>query len=115
MLLLDENISFRVVKAIEDVFPKSISVNEISGRIPLDDAFIWKYARDNQYTIVSYDEDFNELSLQKGYPPKIIWIRSPNLSNLQMINLLKHKSDIIKKFIDDSESGCLELYFESVS
>jgi predicted nuclease of predicted toxin-antitoxin system len=110
MLLFDENISFRVVKAVQDVFPKSINVTGISGVKPHDDEFIWKHAKAKGYTIVTYDEDFNEIGLQKGYPPKIIWIRSANLSNAQLINLLKTKGDIIKKFIGDTESGCLELY-----
>lgn len=72
-LLFDENISYRVLREIQSYFPGSVHVNSVVLK-DATDISIWNYARQNNFTIVTFDEDFNELSNLKGYPPKIIWL-----------------------------------------
>jgi predicted nuclease of predicted toxin-antitoxin system len=86
-LLLDENISYRVLKIILKYFPESIHVNEIK-RQPLTDWDIFIHARENHYVLVTFDEDFYELQLLRGSPPKIIWLRLGNSNNLKIANKL---------------------------
>ncbi|HNV31155.1 MAG TPA: DUF5615 family PIN-like protein [Cyclobacteriaceae bacterium] len=108
-LLLDENISFRVLKSIISVFPQSIHVTNDSARLKRDFE-IFEYARENNYTILTYDEDFYDLQLLKGYLPKIIWLRFGNSSNLKVVSkLVEHQSAIVS-FIANSEVGILEIY-----
>ncbi|MFN3999001.1 DUF5615 family PIN-like protein [Algoriphagus sp.] len=38
------------------------------------------FVKANGYSIVTFDSDFFDLSLIKGHPPKIIWIRTGNLT-----------------------------------
>ncbi len=45
-----------------------------------DDCLIWDYAVQNDYMIVTRDSDYNDLSLVRGFPPKVIWIRRRNCS-----------------------------------
>lgn len=74
------------------------------------DTAIWSFALENQYTIVTNDEDFYILSLGKGFPPKIILLRTGNQSTKYMAAvLLKHKSEI-EKFIPSKEYGVLEIF-----
>lgn len=79
-LLFDQNISFRVVKRLKATFPNVMSVREC-GLLKADDYQIWEYARQNDYTVVSFDKDIPDIGSVKGFPPKIIWLRTGNLSN----------------------------------
>lgn len=76
-LLFDENISWRIKKKLQKSFPNSLHITDISNKL-LSDTFIWKYAKDNNLMIVTFDEDFSDIQMFKGFPPKIIWLRCGN-------------------------------------
>lgn len=108
-LLLDQNISRKLVKELGDLFPGSNHVY-LLGLHKASDEDIWNYARDNGFTIVTQDSDFNERSLVYGYPPKVIWLRTGNISTQNIKQLLKqHRQDIIL-FGKDKTLGCLQIY-----
>lgn len=62
-LLIDANISWRLLKQISVHFPGSVHVDDTSLKKPARDIEIWDYALQNGYTVVTNDEDFYELSL----------------------------------------------------
>lgn len=107
-LLFDENISYRIVKKILDLYPHSeqTTLLKLTGR---KDREIWAYAKKYDFLIVTHDEDFRELSTLLGFPPKVIWLRTGNLSTQVLVDLLRTKHLIIEDFFRDSESGCLEI------
>jgi predicted nuclease of predicted toxin-antitoxin system len=107
-LLLDQNISFRVIKSIEKIFVGSEQVRRI-GLENSTDKDIWSYAKANGFTIVTFDSDFNDLSLLHGQPPKVIWIRMRNISTDNLIDVLNDKVSQIKLFIDDDVLSCLQI------
>ena len=110
-LLFDQNISFRIVKKIQDTFPNSKQIKEL-GLENYSDNEIWHFAKDNKFTIVTFDGDFFEISNLKGHPPKIIWLRTGNTTTENIIEILKLKKDIIIDFIENpaySEISCLEI------
>ncbi|MDQ1265198.1 MAG: hypothetical protein QG635_348 [Bacteroidota bacterium] len=76
-LLLDHNISWRIISVLTKHFEESKHVNQIGSR-RLTDLMIWEYARKNYYIIVTYDSDFSDISLLRGIPPKVIWLRFGN-------------------------------------
>lgn len=111
MLLFDQNISHRLVSNLNSNLGKCSQVRSL-GLENATDMMIWEYAKKNNYTIVTFDTDFYDISTLKGHPPKIIWMRTGNTStkNLESI-LLKHKA-IIESFInsdDYKEVSCLEI------
>jgi predicted nuclease of predicted toxin-antitoxin system len=73
-LLLDENLSDRVVLQILDLYPGSIHVKS-HGLIHSGDIQIWSFAQQHGYTIVSKDADFHQRSLLFGHPPKLVFLR----------------------------------------
>ncbi len=75
-----------------------------------DDEAIWRYAGDNGYAVVTGDADFNERSVIHGYPPKIVWIRSGNVSTDHILDILRRRHADLLVFGSDLESGCLQLY-----
>ncbi len=108
-LLLDQNISRKLVKELADLFPESNHVYSL-GLHKASDEEIWNYARDHGFTVVTQDSDFNERSLVYGYPPKVVWLRTGNISTPNIERLLKqHRLDIIS-FEKDKTLGCLQIY-----
>jgi len=110
-LLFDQNISYRVVKQLEKTFPdcKHVSTCNLMNS---EDHAIWKFAKKESLTIVTFDSDFFDLSMIKGHPPKIIWIRGNNLITTQIFTLLERKKVEIIDFIANSSKNapsCLEL------
>ena len=108
-LLLDQNISRKLVKELEDLFPGSNHVYLLDLHKASDEE-IWNYARDNGFTIVTQDSDFHERSLVYGYPPKVIWLRIGNISTKNIKRLLKECSQDILLFEKDKTLGCLQIY-----
>jgi predicted nuclease of predicted toxin-antitoxin system len=110
-LLLDQNISFRITSKIQDIFPGSKQVREL-GLENKKDSFIWSYAKENGYCIVTFDGDFYDLGLIKGSSLKVIWLRLGNTSTQNIENVLRRNLDLIKTFLTDpdyKEIGCLEI------
>ncbi len=110
-LLFDQNISFRIVKKIENIFPGSKQVAQV-GLNQTSDQRIWEFARDKGFTIVTFDSDFYDLSLIKGIPPKIIWLRCGNTSTKNISDILTTEANNIRSFLEDEEyeeKHCLEL------
>ncbi|MEZ4910785.1 MAG: DUF5615 family PIN-like protein [Saprospiraceae bacterium] len=57
-LLLDANISWRIVKNIESYVEKCIHVDNCDLKVPAQDIEIWNFAKANQFIIITNDEDF---------------------------------------------------------
>ena len=108
-LLLDQNISFRVVKNLKATLPTVIGVREC-GLFNADDYQIWEYARRNDYTVVTFDKDIPAIGSVKGFPPKIIWLRTGNLSNSAVVPLFVNRLDEFVAFINNERKGCLMVY-----
>ena len=56
-LLLDENVSDRIVPQIVDLFPDSTHIKTI-GLKEADDSVVWAWAKQHGFTILSKDTDF---------------------------------------------------------
>ena len=110
-LLLDQNISFRIINKIHDIFPDSKQVREL-GLENSKDSAIWTFAKENGYCIVTFDGDFYDLGLIKGSSPKVIWLRLGNTSTQNIEKVLRKNFELIKTFLTDpnyKEIGCLEI------
>lgn len=110
-LLFDQNISFRVIKVLIDFFPECKHVFDC-GLMNCEDTDIWNYALKNEYSIVTFDSDFYDISLINGHPPKIIWIRSGNSTTKEIAKLMIQNMNMIEKFLDDENFknlSCLEI------
>lgn len=107
-LLIDENISHKILKKINPVFENCIHCKYIKTDLRTDFE-IWNYAKENDFIIVTFDEDFYEWMLLKGFPPKVIWLRCGNASTQHIADLLNNKIPEIKEFNSNNEIGLLEL------
>jgi len=107
-LLLDQNISYKIVSSLSALFPDSTHVCT-DHREKETDIEIWEYAKNSGYSIVTQDADFYELTLLRGFPPKVIWLRCGNTSTENIEHILLDKSNIIREFLSSPDYACLEL------
>lgn len=108
-LLLDQNISYRLVKQLENHFTQ-VSHVKLAALTDASDLDIRNYAKKEGFTIVTYDDDFVKYNYLYGAPPKVIWIRQGNLSNEALAQLLLAKKEKIELFIaTELQIGILEI------
>ena len=107
-LLLDQNLSHKLVRRLADLFPDSVHVREV-GLKAAGDPLIWEYARDNGLMIVSKDSDFHQRSFLYGYPPKVVWVRLGNCSTADVERVLRNNFEAIKDFYADESASFLSL------
>ncbi|ALW85542.1 hypothetical protein AUC43_10840 [Hymenobacter sedentarius] len=108
-LLIDQNLSYRLVKQLQELFPGSEQVRRL-GLTDRRDSAIWEYAQQHGFVILTQDEDFLDLSLLRGSPPKVILLRTGNLPSAQVADLLRtHQMMIYTTLAPESEVHCLQL------
>ncbi|MBS1486461.1 MAG: DUF5615 family PIN-like protein [Bacteroidetes bacterium] len=108
-LLLDEDISHRIVGRIVEHFPNSVHVL-LAAEKPKTDCVIFEYARLYDFVIVTFDEDFYDIQLLKGFPPKIVWLRFGNSASRTVVSKLIDNKESIYRSLLDSEVGIIEIY-----
>jgi predicted nuclease of predicted toxin-antitoxin system len=97
-MLLDANLSYRLVKKLNDVFPDCLHVTKTGLPVPAKDVDIWLWAQSNNYDIiVSNDEDFLHILERFGTPPKLVLLKTGNQSTLDL-------AEILTEFAEDMES-----------
>lgn len=108
-LLLDANLSWRLAEKLKAHFADCLHVDRTGLAVPAKDAAIWAYALQHRLILVTNDEDFLDFARIKGFPPKVVLLRTGNQSNDAIFSLLiKHQADIA--FLESSEeTGVLEI------
>ena len=108
-LLLDQNLSYRIIKSLLPAYPQSTQVKLLEMGQSTDKE-IWQYARHHDYAIVTLDADFHEYSLLWGGPPLIIWLKCGNQSKQVILNKLLDKQIVIEQAAEDVDIWCVEIY-----
>lgn len=107
-LLLDENLSDRIINKIVDLYPDSSHVKTLD-LTNTDDVLIWEYAKANGFAIISKDSDFHQRSLLYGYPPKFIYLRIGNSPTSKIVQILRDNFDTISQFESSETESILVL------
>jgi predicted nuclease of predicted toxin-antitoxin system len=83
---------------LEDLFPDSSQVMLLgfSGETP--DEEIWELARQDGFTIVTADRDFERLIARCGAPPKVIRLERMDYSTQIAANLIRRNAVAISEF-----------------
>lgn len=106
-LLLDENLSRKLVPFLQDRFPGTSHV-VLAGLERADDLTIWRHAREEGYALVTRDADYLELSALRGTPPLIVWIKMHNPGKGRALQRLLQHAETIEQ-AQDSGIGCVEI------
>ena len=107
-LLYDQNLSPRLVGRFSALFPDSRHVRDV-GLSEAADPDIWDFAASNDFAIVSKDNDFVQLALLRGAPPKVIRLHVGNCTTDRVESVLRSGSQAIDAFDRDPEASLLVL------
>lgn len=107
-LLLDENLSPRLVERLASLFPSLIHLRDI-GLKQGSDSMIWNWAKTNDYTIITTDADFVALSMGRGWPPKVIHLEECDFPLRVIEELLRQNAVRISEFLKDRGVGLLSV------
>lgn len=99
-LLFDQNLSWRLVLRLADVFPASTHVRDFE-MYDADDRDIWSLAREKGYVIVSKDDDFDDEHTHPGPPPKVIRVHVGNGPTQALEDIMRGSLDDILAFEKD--------------
>lgn len=98
-LLLDENISYRLVDVLKDEFPGSKHVINV-GLHGESDQTIYAYAVKENFVLVTKDDDFVALAATYAFSAPLVLVRLGNVSNHQLLVALQGLSDRLTALID---------------
>lgn len=107
-LLLDENLSWRLAEKLQPVFPGTRHVEELGLR-GASDIVLWDVAERDGFMLVSKDDDFRQLGLLRGAPPKVLVLAIGNAGNAVVLDVLKSHAARIAAFDADPGESLLIL------
>ena len=107
-LLLDENLSRRIVPALQLRWPGSSQV-ALLGLERATDAQLCTFAAENGFVIRSKDDDFHRLVSARGYRPKLVHVASGNGTIDQVLSALLAAADDIEAAFSDTTTGSIVL------
>ena len=93
---------------LADLFPDSLHVR-VLGVGGAADSGVWELARERGCVLVTKDEDFHRLSVLRGAPPKVVWLRIGNCTTQEIARLLRNRAEDIRIFEAHAEASFLEL------
>ena len=105
-LLVDEKLAPGLAHQLADLFPGSVHVTAVGlGSTP--DTAIWEFARENQFTFLTKDKDFVNLSLTIGSPPKVVLLQTGNCSTAQIERMIRANAVRFSEFEADIRRSLL--------
>ena len=108
-LLFDENLSRTLVARLQDIFPGSNHV-VLLGLEHTPDKEIFRYARENEFVLVTKDSDFNDLVAVSTDAPGIVWVRTGNCTTTDLELLLRKHALQIAEVSASRNVGLLMLF-----
>lgn len=108
-LLFDHNLSHKLVPRLADIFPSSTQTRLLNYGTA-NDSVIWQHAKDYGFALVTLDKDFADLALQRGVPPKTIWLRCGNSTTAEVERLLRVNLKDIELFESSPTASVLEIW-----
>jgi predicted nuclease of predicted toxin-antitoxin system len=108
-LLLEQNLSPRLVGLLSDAYPDSVHVASVGLERAID-LDVWLYARREALVLVSRDADFPELAAARGHPPKVVWLRRGNCTTAEAEALLRTAAEAVESMMADDAVGVIELW-----
>ncbi len=109
-LLLDANISWRLVKLLQNSGVDCIHVEQTNLPVPSSDTQIRQYAKEYGYIIVTNDEDYLNLLNLLGFPPKVVLLKTGNQRTDYLKELLLKNLSSISELELSGDIALLEIY-----
>lgn len=90
------------------MYPDSLQVRLLDAGGASDER-VWELAREHGCILVTKDEDFHRLSVLRGPPPKVIWVRLGNSTSEAVALLLRDHLKDVQQFAEHEDATFLAL------
>jgi predicted nuclease of predicted toxin-antitoxin system len=107
-LLRDENLSRRLVPALQEIFPGSTQVALI-GQERATDAQLCAFADANGFVLCSKDDDFHRLVAARGYRPKPVHLALGNATNDHVLKALLDAAERLEAAFSQNDIGVVTI------
>ncbi len=108
-LLLDQNLSYKLIPGLESAFPGTSHVRPLRlDQTP--DTELREYAAQQGFTLVTKNTDLVDLCVLRGAPPKVIWLRLGNCSTALVRDVLQSNQTRILSFGKHESEVVLSLF-----
>ncbi len=107
-LLLDENLSQRLVPALQAAYPDSTQVSLI-GLAGAEDGAVRQHAGAHGFTLVTKDDDFVEWASHRGPPPVVIRLTLGNCRNQRVLAVLLEHRERFEQAVARPSTSLLEV------
>jgi predicted nuclease of predicted toxin-antitoxin system len=101
--LVDAQLPPALARFLASLGEESVHVLDI-GLLEASDSTIWSYAVENQWVIITKDDDFQFRASVSPQPPMIVWVRVGNCSKQRLLDLFKQYWTTVK---EELEAGAL--------
>lgn len=105
-LLLDRNLSLKLVMQLANVFPGSTQAR-LLGLDRASDRTLWDRAAAGGFVPVAQDADSTEMAALYGPPPKVVWLRGGDRPTAEVA--LRRAHDLLLAFVEGDDAACLKL------
>lgn len=100
--LVDAQLPPALARLLRDHGHVAEHVNEIGpGDAP--DRDLWRYALDNTAVIITKDEDFSLMFAMRGEAPAVVWVRSGNTRNADLLSWFEPLLDRIVELVESGQ------------
>lgn len=103
-LLLDENLSRRLVPGLQHRFPGTSQV-ALLGLEGATDSQLCEYAAEHGFVLCTKDDDFRRLVAARDYKPRLILLALGNVSNDRVLEALLRDADDLLRVFEDPGTG----------
>jgi predicted nuclease of predicted toxin-antitoxin system len=97
-LLLDANLSHRLMGSVEVLFPGSLHIKQTGLPSGASDLEVWQYAKEKGFVILTADSDFLLLTEKFGFPPKVIWLESCDYPTTVAARVIQENAAVLAQF-----------------
>ncbi len=100
--LCDVHISYKLVSFLSSCGFEAIHVNTILDKWRTKDSDICKYADDNNFIVITKDQDFKYTFFVNQSPKKLIKINLGNVANHELISLFSNNIKLFEELYTSS-------------
>ena len=106
--LIDENLSDKLADRLGAAYPGTMHVKHVHLSAHAD-AELWDLARKDGFIILTQDDDFVEMSMMRGAPPKVVHLAMGNHTTKEWLAIIQANAVAISHFAADPDTGLLVL------
>jgi predicted nuclease of predicted toxin-antitoxin system len=106
--IIDQNLPPRLARVLQGRYPGS---QHVIG-LQLDrarDHVLWRYCKENEFSIMTRDDDFQQLSMLHGAPPKVVFMENAQGDAAGLAQFVQNNLDSIDSFMQDAGASLLIL------